>query len=316
MEIQSSVTTGFEGSWSRQSLSSTAIYLSSWAISTGPSHRSWQAIASSPAKMIQHRPWFLAKKSIHRSTTSVLCRKTGDRRHRNAGRNQIGRAPYCRRQQTCQILPRRGAQTPIRGRLTAPQKSGKAPVMTFCRKFWTLMICVGLSFSLTGCASILSKRKYEVTMNNTGGPTYFSVHDHKNNLVQSGVTPQQVTLKSNAAPFRPAKYHVVYAGTDGVQRHDLNAQIDWWTAGNIVIGGVPGVVIDAGTGALWKLPPEVTGYVPAEKIVSNSTQGATVLASYSQSSASGGPGARTPPSNVQPAMHGQREVQAQYPPFQ
>ena len=118
-------------------------------------------------------------------------------------------------------------------------------------------------------------------MDNSGGATYFSVLDNKNRVVHSGVTPQQVTLKSSSAPFRPAKYQVVYAGQDGVQKYDLNARINWWTAGNIVVGGVPGVAIDAGTGALWRLQPKVIGQVPSQKVVSNTTQGATLLAAYS-----------------------------------
>ena len=135
--------------------------------------------------------------------------------------------------------------------------------------------------SLSGCATIVSGRQYQVTMDNTGGATYFSVLDNKNRVVHSGVTPQQVTLKSSSAPFQPAKYHVVYASQDGAQQYDLHARINWWTAGNVVIGGVPGIVVDAASGAMWRLEPQVTGQVPSQKVVSNATQGAAVLADHS-----------------------------------
>ena len=153
---------------------------------------------------------------------------------------------------------------------------------TVCR----LLLISIFTCSLSGCATIVSGRKYEVTMDNSGGATYFSVLDNQNRVVHSGVTPQQVTLKSSSAPFRPAKYHVVYAGQDGPQQHDLNASINWWTAGNIVIGGVPGIAIDAASGALWRLQPNVTGQVSSQNVVSNPTQGAAVLAARSSEGSS------------------------------
>ena len=187
--------------------------------------------------------------------------------------------------------------------------------MKLGRTFWTSLIFLGLSFSLTGCATLLSKKQYEVTMMNAGGPTYFSVHDHNNNVVKNGVTPQQVELKANAAPFKPAKYQDGYAGIDGVQRQELKAGIDWWTAGNIIIGGLPGILLDAKTGALWKLKPQVVGQVPAEKIVSNNRQGAAVLASYSGGGGTSGAGANTAPVNIQPATYRQENAQSpQQPP--
>ena len=157
--------------------------------------------------------------------------------------------------------------------------------------------------SLSGCATIVSGRKYEVTMDNSGGATYFSVLDDENRVVHSGVTPQQVTLKSSSAPFRPAKYHVVYAGQDGPQQIDLNTSINWWTAGNIVIGGVPGIAIDAASGALWRLQPNVIGQVPPQSVVSNPTHGAAVLAGHSGQGSSAGDVAVTadPADNVRQA---------------
>ena len=157
--------------------------------------------------------------------------------------------------------------------------------------------------SLSGCATIVSGRKYEVTMDNRGGATYFSILDDENRVVHSGVTPQQVTLKSSSAPFRPAKYHVVYAGQDGPQQIDLNTSINWWTAGNIVIGGVPGIAIDAASGALWRLQPNVIGQVPPQSVVSNPTHGAAVLAGHSGQGSSAGDVAVTadPADNVRQA---------------
>jgi hypothetical protein len=166
---------------------------------------------------------------------------------------------------------------------------------------WLLLIVC--SSTLSGCATIVSGRQSEVTLDNTGGATYFSVMDSNNRVVDSGVTPKQVTLKTTQAWLTPAKYHVVYASQDGVEQYDLNAGINWWTAGNIVIGGVPGIAIDAGTGALWKLQPQVIGHVPQQKIVSNPNDGAALVAAHTGIGSANGniANANAPQSHVQQA---------------
>ncbi len=146
----------------------------------------------------------------------------------------------------------------------------------------TFVVC-----SFSGCASIMSEKKYEVTMDNKGGPTYFTVHDHKNRVVQSGMTPQQVTLPAKTKWLMPAKYTVGFAGVDGIERHQLKAGLDWWTGGNIILGGIPGFIVDAATGAMWKLDERVTGQVPQQSVVANAAHGGAMMASYSTESTSG-----------------------------
>ena len=144
---------------------------------------------------------------------------------------------------------------------------------------WLLAtLCVS---TLPGCATIVNGGRNEVTIDNTGGATYFSVLDRNNRVVESGMTPKQVTLKTKREWLKPAQYHVVYAGQNGVAEYPLNAGLNWWTAGNIIIGGVPGIAIDAATGALWKLDKTVIGNVPLEQIVSNQGQGAELVAAHS-----------------------------------
>ncbi|WP_145944230.1 hypothetical protein [Fuerstiella marisgermanici] len=128
----------------------------------------------------------------------------------------------------------------------------------------------------------MSERKYEVTMDNTGGPTYFTVQDDKKQIVHSGVTPKQVTLPAKGKWLLPAKYDVTYAGRDGVEQHRLKARLDWWTAGNLVLGGVVGIAADVATGAMWRLDDRVTGQVTAQNVVSNESEGGAVLANWSR----------------------------------
>lgn len=146
-------------------------------------------------------------------------------------------------------------------------------------KYWLLIFVFVSSFS--GCATIISGRKSQVTVKNHAGPTYFNVVDQNGHVVHSGVTPAQVTLKTSAKAFRPAKYDVVYAGQEGVYRQEVTRDINWWTAGNIVIGGLPGVIVDAGTGALWTFESDVYGNVPAHLVVADRGQGEAIIAGNS-----------------------------------
>lgn len=166
--------------------------------------------------------------------------------------------------------------------------------------WFLIVICGG---TLSGCATIVSGRKTEVTLDNSGGATYFTVMDNNNRVVDSGVTPKQVTLKTTQTWLQPAKYHVVYASQDGVEQYNLNAGFNWWTAGNIVIGGVPGIAIDAATGALWKLQPQVIGHVPQQRIVSSENEGAAIVAAHTGmgSANSNLANANNPQSHVQQA---------------
>lgn len=141
---------------------------------------------------------------------------------------------------------------------------------------WSLILV--FACSLSGCATIISGRKSQVTVKNHAGPTYFNVVDQNGHVVHSGVTPSQVTLKTTSKAFRPAKYSVVYAGQEGVYRQEVPRDVNWWTAGNIVIGGIPGLLVDAGTGAMWKFDSEVHGSVPAHLVVADRGQGEAIIA--------------------------------------
>lgn len=166
-------------------------------------------------------------------------------------------------------------------------------VVVNCRRGIPFLLLVSFVVPmLSGCATILSDRKYPVAFENSGGPTYFAVRNRKNEIVHQGVTPQQVTLDSKAAPFWPAKYNVTFAGQgDFVEQRELKANIDPWVAGNILFGGIPGTVVDGATGAMWKLPARVAGEVPTNLAMTDVTQGAkiaaTVNAGQSDASKSG-----------------------------
>lgn len=145
---------------------------------------------------------------------------------------------------------------------------------TTVRRYLMLGLAGACLLGQIGCATIASEKRYPVTVDNTHGPTFFSVQDRKNNVVHQGVTPQQVTLDAKSFPFWPAKYTVVYAGTDSMtQSRELKAGFDPWVAGNILIGGGAGAIVDGATGAMFKLPKRVEGDIPAQFAVVDPNEG-------------------------------------------
>jgi hypothetical protein len=112
------------------------------------------------------------------------------------------------------------------------------------------------SLAAAGCASIISGRHADVIIESSPPDAAVVVHDKHGQMVAQTTTPGVVSLKRGDGPFRRAKYTATIA-KPGFQTAQvpINSSVNWWTAGNVVVGGVPGLVIDPYTGAMWKPNP-------------------------------------------------------------
>ena len=111
-------------------------------------------------------------------------------------------------------------------------------------------------FAFSGCASIVSKSTWPVTINSNPYGAKVMISDRDGIPVQCGETPMTVTLKSSSGFFRPARYRLEIT-KPGYQPFTatLSAHVNGWYAGNILFGGVIGlVIVDPATGAMWRLP--------------------------------------------------------------
>lgn len=111
---------------------------------------------------------------------------------------------------------------------------------------------------LASCASIVSKSEYPVSVSSV--PPGAEVKILKNGTpIHQGLTPTTVTLKASAGFFTPARYDVVYSKKGcRPQTVSLVADIDGWYFGNLLFGGLPGLlIVDPATGAMFKLPENV-----------------------------------------------------------
>jgi hypothetical protein len=114
-----------------------------------------------------------------------------------------------------------------------------------------IVLAVGLLPA--GCASIINGRNADIAIDSYPTNAHVIIHDNDGRQVASLDTPGVVSLKRNRRYFLPARYTATieapgYAPTDVPIRYTVNP----WIAGNIVIGGIPGLIVDNATGAAWK----------------------------------------------------------------
>lgn len=112
-----------------------------------------------------------------------------------------------------------------------------------------------LAGSLSGCASIVSKSNWPVTVQSNPTGAKCAIFKENGVQVHTGETPMTVTLDASDGFFSSAKY-TVKCSKDGhpESSSELSAHLNGWYIGNIVFGGLIGIlIVDPATGAMWKL---------------------------------------------------------------
>jgi hypothetical protein len=115
-------------------------------------------------------------------------------------------------------------------------------------------LVIALAFVATaGCASIISGRRADITIDTYPSNAHVVVHDNNGSPVASLTTPGTVSLKRNRRFFLPAKYtaDIDAPGYEHAQV-PIRSTVNPWVLGNVVVGGVVGLVVDNATGAVWK----------------------------------------------------------------
>ena len=123
----------------------------------------------------------------------------------------------------------------------------------------TSLLAIALPILISGCATIFGHSSYPVSINSDPSGAAVSITDKKGKEVYKGVSPAMVTLKSSAGYFKKAEYQVKIS-SDGYAEQiiPVNYKLNGWYFGNILIGGLIGMlIVDPATGAMWKLdtPP-------------------------------------------------------------
>ena len=109
---------------------------------------------------------------------------------------------------------------------------------------------------LAGCSSIVSKSEYAVTVASTPSNANFTITNKAGDAVQSGMTPSTITLKSSSGYFAGESYTIKLTKEGySPKTYTLKSSIDGWYFGNLLFGGLIGmIIIDPLTGAMYNLP--------------------------------------------------------------
>lgn len=121
-------------------------------------------------------------------------------------------------------------------------KMFKKPLSLLC----LLLGSIGITFMLSSCASIINGTRQSVSVNSIPSGAKVIVKG-----VEMAKTPAIIELKRNETNI------VVRFDKDGFEPVEvaLNRKVDGWIAGNIVFGGIIGLVIDFADGAAYHLNP-------------------------------------------------------------
>ena len=121
----------------------------------------------------------------------------------------------------------------------------------------TVLLC-SVMF-LSSCASILTETVYPVAIKSNPNNATVLITDSRGRGVFHGQTPVVARLPASNGFFSQAGYKITFSAP-GYQSKTtyIQATIDGWYFGNILLGGIIGMlIIDPATGAMWKIQEEV-----------------------------------------------------------
>jgi hypothetical protein len=123
-----------------------------------------------------------------------------------------------------------------------------------------LLAGLSITLLLPSCASIVSGSKQNINFNSTPSGATVWVDD-----VNLGVTPVIAQLE------RIKKNQKVKIELQGYKPYELilNRKTNGWIWGNILFGGIIGIIIDASSGAMYRLTPDQIEVQLANGVVMN-----------------------------------------------
>ncbi|WP_303818887.1 hypothetical protein [Actinobacillus minor] len=138
------------------------------------------------------------------------------------------------------------------------------------KKLGKLSALVAAAVMATGCATIVSDSKYNVSIQSNPSGASFVIKNRAGNIVQTGTTPQNVILEAGAGYFKGEKYQITFTPkgkNTKPQTFELDTKLDgWYLGGNLLFGGLVGyLIVDPLSGAMYKLPEYFLADLGGEK---------------------------------------------------
>lgn len=117
------------------------------------------------------------------------------------------------------------------------------------------MIFATVALLSTSCATIVSRSRYNVSINSAPSGANVRILNRRGVEVANGFTPMTVRLKAKSGFFRAAEYTIIFNKEGYEESHrTIDAELKPWYFGNILFGGPIGfLIIDPLSGAMWKI---------------------------------------------------------------
>ena len=116
-----------------------------------------------------------------------------------------------------------------------------------------LCACAAIALAAGGCASIISGRHADVSINSYPSDAEVLVRDDQGRAVAAARTPAVVSLKRGKGFLQKAQYTATIEKPGFTTAHvPIDSTVNPWVLGNVVFGGIPGLIVDPYTGAMWR----------------------------------------------------------------
>ncbi|WAG77001.1 hypothetical protein LMK08_16630 [Metapseudomonas furukawaii] len=122
------------------------------------------------------------------------------------------------------------------------------------------LLAASIALLTSGCASIFSEEAYPVHVTSSPPGAAIQIQDEEGDIIYNGTTPAVVKLTSSAGYFDGEMYTVKFSKPGYAdETFVVNSGIDGWYWGNLLIGGILGMlIIDPATGAMYDLPTKAS----------------------------------------------------------
>lgn len=127
------------------------------------------------------------------------------------------------------------------------------------KNIFKVILLLAIMAGSMSCATIFTKGSYPITIESNPAGANITVVNRASNTIYTGSTPSIVTLKASAGYMKREEYSVTFIKEGYAPRViPLTCKLDGWYIGNILIGGLVGMlIVDPASGAMYKF--EETG---------------------------------------------------------
>jgi hypothetical protein len=112
--------------------------------------------------------------------------------------------------------------------------------------------------SFSSCATIFTPTKYPVSFSTTPDGAGITIVNRAGKVIFEGTTPTTVKLKASAGYMQKEEDTITFTKNGYAQKVvHISAELDGWYIGNVLLGGIPGMlIVDPLSGAMYKIAKE------------------------------------------------------------